>query len=194
MMHAPLLQLMKQLTELSSEEEALIQHIFKPFTLKKGEYFIQEGHRNDKIGFLMRGLVYYYVLKKDEVSITDFTKEGEFVSEYHTFITKQKAIQSIKAIEDCELLVTDYDGLQTFYNKVKHADRFGRKILEHRFGIVVNQLLSLYRHNPEERYLNFMENYADLSQRIPQYLIAAYIGIKPQSLSRIRNRVAKIIS
>jgi CRP-like cAMP-binding protein len=194
MMHNQLIQLIKQLTELTNDEEEIIQTIFKPLQLKKGEYFLQEGQMSNKVGFLIKGLVYYYVLKKDEESITDFTKEGEFVSEYHTFIAKQKAIHSIKAIEDCEFLVINYDGLQTFYNKVKYADRFGRKILEHRFGIVVNQLLSLYMHNPEQRYLNFMQNYADLVQRIPQYLIASYIGIKPQSLSRIRNRVGKIIS
>jgi len=193
-MHELLINLFKQVVELSNDEEQIIRTIFKPLKLKRGEYFLQAGEASTRVGFLVKGLVYYYVLKQGQESITDFTKEGDFVSEYHTFVARQKAIHSIKAIEDSDFLIINFEGLQTFYTKVKSGDRFGRMILEHRFGIVVNQLLSLYMHNAEQRYLNFVQNYSDLTQRIPQYLIASYIGIKPQSLSRIRNRVAKSTS
>lgn len=166
-----------------------LKSIFKPISLRKGEYFIKSGEENRYTAFLSKGLVCYYVLKNNEISITDFTKEGEFVSEYHTFINQEKAIHSIKCIEDCEFLKINYAGIQTLFNDFRNGNKFGRCVLEHRFGVVVNQLLSLYMHSPEERYLNFIAQYSDLSQRIPQYLIASYIGVKPQSLSRIRKRI-----
>lgn len=188
-MYEALFSTFEQLVILSDEEKKIITHIFKPLEIKKGDFFTESDKINKKVGFLVEGLVYYYVLKNDNEAITDFTKEGEFVSEYHTFIKKEKAVHSIKAIEDCKFLVIDYDGIQRLYNDVKEGNKFGRMVLEHRFGIVINQLLSLYMHTPEERYQHFQNNYFDLTQRVPQYLIAAYIGVKPQSLSRIRKRI-----
>ncbi|WP_428225804.1 hypothetical protein [Flavobacterium sp.] len=81
--------------------------------------------------------------------------------------------------------------MQSFFNDTTHGNKIGRLIIEHRFGVVVNQLLSLNKNTPEERYKRFVQEYFELTQRIPQYLIAAFIGVKPQSLSRIRTRLAK---
>ncbi|MBI1767255.1 MAG: Crp/Fnr family transcriptional regulator [Bacteroidetes bacterium] len=193
-MHELLLNTFGRIADLSDAERKLMENLFKPLSIKKGEFFLKEGSRNNLVGFLNKGLVYYYVLKNDDEAITDFTKEGDFVSEYHTFINKSNAIHSIKAIEDCEFLVINYYDLQIIYCDIKDGNKIGRIVLEHRFAIVVNQLLSLYTHTPEQRYLNFVKNYSELTQRIPQYLIASFIGVKPQSLSRIRKRVAKTIS
>ena len=190
-MYESLFKTFEQLIVLSNHERQIITEIFKPLELEKGAYFSEMNKLNKRVGFLVEGLVYYYVSKGDDESITDFTKEGEFVSEYHTFINQTKATQSIKAIEDCKFLVMDYHAIQRLYNEIKEGNKFGRMVLEHRFGIVVNQLLSLYMHSPEERYLFFIQNYPDLVQRVPQYLIAAFIGVKPQSLSRIRKRLIK---
>jgi CRP-like cAMP-binding protein len=71
-----------------------------------------------------------------------------------------------------------------------HGNLLGRMLIEHRFNNMIKQLLSLCAHTPEERYRHFIENYAEIGQRIPQYLIASYIGVQPQSLSRIRRRIA----
>ncbi|MBB4807127.1 CRP-like cAMP-binding protein [Chryseobacterium defluvii] len=188
-MYETLFKTFEQLIVLSNEERQIITEIFKPFDMKKGEYFSEMGKPNKRVGFLVEGLVYYYVLKGDHEAITDFTKEGEFVSEYHTFINQTKSTQCIKAIENCKFLIMDYSAIQRLYNEIKEGNKFGRMILEQRFGIVVNQLLSLYMHTPVERYLFFVKNYPDLVQRVPQYLIAAFIGVKPQSLSRIRKRI-----
>lgn len=190
-MYETLFETFEQFIVLSDQERQIITEIFKPLELKKGNYFSEIGKLNKRVGFLVEGLVYYYVIKGEDESITDFTKEGEFVSEYHTFINQTKATQSIKTVEDCKFLVMDYNSIQRLYNEIKEGNKFGRMILEHRFGIIVNQLLSLYMHSPEERYLFFLKNYPDLAQRVPQYLIAAFIGVKPQSLSRIRKRLVK---
>ena len=193
-MHSELLQVFNSIITLTSQEEHLFRELFKPQVLKKKAYFLESGHKNDKVAFLKKGLVRYFVLKNEEEATLEFTKEFEFIAEYQSFIEKSISIQSIQAIEDCELLVIDYDGLQRIYNETKNGNLLGRKVIEHRFNIMINQLLSIYMHNPGQRYEYFLENYGDIAQRIPQYLIASYIGIKPQSLSRIRNRITNGIS
>lgn len=193
-MHTELLSIFKQIANLDIQEENLICDLFKPFTLKKGDFFLETGLKNNKIGFLKKGLVRYFVYKKDEESTLEFTKEGEFIAEYQSFIKRGVSVQSIQAIEDCELLVISYEDLQHIFANTKHGNLLGRIVVEHRFNIMIDQLLSVYMHTPEQRYNYFIENYSNLAQRIPQYLIASYIGIKPQSLSRIRNRYTKGIS
>jgi CRP-like cAMP-binding protein len=193
-MHTELLTVFKQIAKLDKQEENLFRDLFKPQYLKKGDYFLKSGESNNSIGFLKKGLVRYFVYKNDEESTLEFTKEGEFIAEYQSFVNKGISIQSIQAIEDCELLVISHKDLQHVFSATKNGNLIGRMVVEYRFNAMINQLLSVYMHNPEQRYKYFIENYSGLVQRIPQYLIASYVGIKPQSLSRIRNRIARGIS
>jgi CRP-like cAMP-binding protein len=190
-MHTDLLNIFKNITDINEKDEKLICKFFKFETLDKNDFFLKSESYNNKIAFIKKGLVRYFVYKKEEESTLEFTKEGEFIAEYQSFINKQKSIQSIQAIENCELLVITYENLQKLFNETTCGNLLGRVVVEHRFNIMINQLLSLYMHSSEERYNYFVKNYSDLVQRVPQYLIASYVGVKPQSLSRIRRRIAK---
>lgn len=193
-MHSELLALFKQLVTLEPEEENLICSLFKPVTLKKDEFFLREGQFNDRIGFIKRGIIRYFVYKKGEESTLEFTSEGEFIGEYQSFSSRKTSVQNLQVVEDCEILAISYEDLQRFFSTTRNGNLIGRVVIEHRFNAMISQLLSIYMHTPEQRYLYFTEQYRDLAQRIPQYLIASYIGVKPQSLSRIRKRIAKTIS
>ena len=193
-MYSNLLNLFNSITVLNTKELELIRNSFTPLHLSKGEYFLQSGEINKHLGFIHKGLVRYFVYKDDEESTFEFTKEGEFIADYQSFNTKTESLQNIQAIEDCELLIISYDAVQKIFNSTTNGNLIGRKIIEHRFGIMVNQLLAVYMQNNEERYQNFIKYYSDLSQRIPQYLIASYVGVKPESLSRIRRRFTNKIS
>ncbi len=194
MTYSKLLKLINQITILEEKEAELIRNSFKPLQLTKGEFFLEAGKINKHVGFLHKGLVRYFVYKDEEESTFEFTKEGEFIADYQSFNNKTKSVQNIQAIEDCEILIINYDNVQTNFNSTKKGNLIGRRIIEHRFDIMVNQLLAIYMQNHEDRYQNFIKHYSDLSQRIPQYLIASYVGVKPESLSRIRRRFTKSIS
>ena len=193
-MHSNLLKLIKQIVELEQKEVELIKSSFKPFFLAKGTFFLKSGEVNKHIGFLEKGLVRYFVYKNEEESTFEFTKEGEFIADYQSFNKNTASNQNIQAIEDCELLIIDYPNVQNIFNTTKNENLIGRLIIEHRFNVMVNQLLAIYMQSHEERYKRLVKHYSGLTQRIPQYLIASYVGVKPPSLSRIRRRFSKNIS
>ena len=83
-----------------------------------------------------------------------------------------------------------YAGIQQFYKEVTTGERFGRLAIEQVFVSAASQIISLYTDPSEVRYNKFISNFHDVAQRIPQYYIASYVGIKPQSLSRIRKRIS----
>jgi len=193
-MYSKLLDLINRITALEDKERDLIKNSFKPLQLTKGDFFLESGKINKHVGFLHKGLVRYFVYKDEEESTFEFTKEGEFIADYQSFNNKTKSVQNIQAIEDCEILIINYNDVQSIFNSTKKGNLIGRHIIEHRFDVMVNQLLAIYMQNHEERYQSFVKQYSDLSQRIPQYLIASYVGVKPESLSRIRKRFTKNIS
>jgi CRP-like cAMP-binding protein len=193
-MHDLLLQTLRQIVTLDLDEEQLLKTIFNEMHLKKGDFFLKAGEINNRLGFVNKGLIRYFVYKNDDESTIEFTSEGEFIAEYQSFLDNSEAIQYIQAIEDTTLLVTDNDGIQQLYNTTKNGNLIGRLVIEYRYNHLMKQLLSIYMHDPEQRYRNFIKVYPDLIQRVPQYYVASYVGVKPESLSRIRKRIAKQIS
>lgn len=193
-MYSNLFKILSQFADLDENESELIKSSFSRHTLFKGDYFLKEGEVNKHIGFLDKGLVRYFVYKDGEESTFEFTKEGEFIGDYQSFRNATVTKQNIQAIEDCELLIIDLPKIQNIYNRTKNGNLIGRQIIAHRFDVMVNQLLEVYMQNHEDRYKSFIKKYYDLTQRIPQYLIASYIGVRPESLSRIRKRFVKGIS
>lgn len=193
-MYSKLIKILSQFANLDENETELIKSSFKAYSLIKGEFFLKEGEINKHVGFLNTGLVRYFVYKDGEESTFEFTKEGEFIGDYQSFRNASVSKQNIQAIEDCELLIIDFPKIQNIYNKTENGNLIGRQIIAHRFDVMVNQLLEVYMQNHEDRYKSFIKKYYDLTQRIPQYLIASYVGVKPESLSRIRRRFTKNIS
>lgn len=193
-MHKVLLHVLNTIVPITASEQELIISCFKPFKLPKGELFLQSGKVNKQIAFINKGLVRYFVYKNDDESTFEFTREGEFIGDYQSYTNKTPSVQNIQAIEDCDLLVIGYDDLQRVFNNTKNGNMLGRIIIEHRFDVMVTQLLSVYMHTSEQRYKRFVENYSALAQRIPQYMIASYVGVQPQSLSRIRRRFSDNIN
>ncbi len=187
-MYNQLIDLLLQIAPINKQDQKIICERFKPMQLKKGDYFLKENETCKLVGFLCKGIVRYFVYKNDNEATFEFTKENEFVSDYQSFNSQSTSIQNIQAIEDCELLTITYPELQYIYSNTEYGNLMGRIILEHRFDVMVKQIMAIYMQNQEERYRHSVRCYSDLTQRIPQYMIASYIGIQPQSLSRIRKK------
>lgn len=181
---------LRQIIPLSDEEALLIKQLFSEKKLKKGEHFLSEGQTCRSAALIGTGLVRYYVNEDGNEGTYYFGSEGDFVCDYESFLPQAPSSKNIQALEDTSLFVISYDGLQKLYTEVKAGERLGRLAIEQVFVSVLQQLSSFYKDSPEVRYQRFLKTFASISQRVPQYYIASYVGIKPQSLSRIRKRAS----
>jgi CRP-like cAMP-binding protein len=177
---------------LSAADENAIERLFYKREVQKEEYFLKEGEVCKYLFFIEKGLVRYYLSNEGEEQTNYFNKEGEWVCDYPSFLPKTASKVNIQTLEDTTVWVISYDDLQRFYRDVTHGERFGRLAIEQVFANVMQQITSLYTDKPDIRYQKFMQDYFDVAQRIPQYYIASYVGVKPQSLSRIRKRLAHV--
>jgi len=185
-----LLNTIRYFIPLSTSDEEVVRRLFHKKVFKKGEHLLQAGNVCRYVIFIESGLVRYYINSDGEERTNYFNKEGEFVCDYLSFLPQGPSNVNIQALEDTTIFVISFNDIQEFYREVAHGERFGRLAIEQVFVSIISQIGSLYTDSPEERYSKFLSNFRDLVQRIPQYYIASYVGIKPQSLSRIRKRIA----
>lgn len=171
--------------------ELLIPHLAYQH-LQKGEHWITEGKQEKQIGFILNGNMRHYYTHDGEEKTTYFYFENHLVSSYFSALTDQPSQLTIEALTDCQILVFPYKVLISLYDRSHSWERFGRKIAEYLCLGLEERMTGLLIRSPEERYLQLLqENRKKIIERIPQHLIANYLGITPVSLSRIRGRISR---
>ena len=185
-----LLYSIQSLIKLSPAERDIVISLFKEKTYKKGDFFLAEGQICKQLGFVAKGLMRYYINHDGEEKTYSFSQENNFVCNYESFLPQSPSSKIIQALEDSDVLIISHNDLQIFYSNVYEGERFGRIAIEAVFIQMLQDITSFYTETPQLRYKRFIKNHADLQQRISQYHIASYVGVKPQSLSRIRKRIS----
>jgi CRP-like cAMP-binding protein len=185
-----LIQTIRKYISFSPADEAVARRLFHQKAYKKGHHLLAEGEICRNVIFVESGLVRYYMNTDGEDKTTYFNKEGEFVCFYPSFLPQAPSMINIQALEDCAVWMISFEGMQQFYQEVAYGERFGRLAIETVFVSAIAQITSIYTDTPEMRYQHFLLHYPEIVQRVPQYYIASYVGVKPQSLSRIRKRLS----
>jgi len=185
-----LINTIQKLITLSPEEIGILSSLFKEKSYKKGDFFLEEGRICKHVGFIAKGLMRYYINHDGEEKTYGFSQENEFVCNYESFLPQKPSSKIIQALEDCDVYIISHHDLQLLYANVHEGERFGRIAIEVVFIQLLKDISSFYTDTPELRYERFLKNHSDLQQRISQYHIASFVGVKPQSLSRIRKRIA----
>jgi len=185
-----LLDNIQNLITLSPAEVGIVTSLFKEKTYKKGDCFLAEGQICKQVGFVVKGLMRYYINHDGEEKTYAFSQENNYVCNYESFLPQNPSSKIIQALEDSDVFVISHNDLQLLYASVREGERFGRIAIEAVFLQLLQDVSSFYTETPELRYERFIKNHADLQQRISQYHIASYVGVKPQSLSRIRKRIS----
>jgi CRP-like cAMP-binding protein len=157
--------------------------------LKKGDLFFRQGEFCDKIGFVVRGLGYVFFQDEDGRQGTRrFIVAGMPVSPYPAVVTREPANDSLEALEDMVIVWMTYTAFEELMERHPCWDRIMRKSLEREIMEREVKEYELFMLSASERYERFCRHYHGLVSRVPQYLIASYIGVTPVALSRIRNR------
>src|SRR6185503_18854812 len=111
---------------------------------------------------------------------------NHFVADFSSFLTRKPARENIHALEDCELALISQKDLEKLYSESFAFQKLGRLIAEYNYVLAVERIYSLQHESALERYNHLLEIYPNLINRVPHHYIASYLGITPESLSRIR--------
>lgn len=189
---APLLDYFQKMIPLNLEEKQLVTDLFKPRLYRKRQYVLQEGDVCNQFNFIVRGcLRMYKVDAKGNTHILQFAAENWWLSNIGSFHERQPSELNIDALEDTMVLQISHANLLLLYTKAPKFDRIFRVLMENSFVSLQKRLLQNISSTAEERYLAFQDNYAHLTNRLPQTQIASFLGITPEFLSRLRNKQAK---
>jgi CRP-like cAMP-binding protein len=174
---------------LTSEDIALIRSVFIPKTLQKGEFLLREGELARYGAFVCKGLLRSYIIdNKGKEHIVMFAPENWWISNKGGAAEVSPSTFFIDAIEDSELLLLDKAGHFAMLEKVAgYAASFQVGIQKHSAAKDQRIVHSLTA-TAEEKYNNFIAAYPSIAQRVPQHMLASYLGLTPETLSRIRRK------
>jgi CRP-like cAMP-binding protein len=174
------------------EEQGKLLKRLKPITVGKDEYFVRAGEVPQRIGFNVSGLMRLFYVEIDGTErIKHFCIENTLAISYSAFLLREESKLYIQAIENTKLLTVDYDTYCEILGSHICWQVVSRKFAELMYIIKEKREYEFLMKNAQERYLQFLEDYPDIEGRLNNYHIASYLGITPESLSRIRTNLRK---
>jgi len=177
--------------DLTESEWLVFSESFIVKHYKKGEYLLKADDLCDYVGFVDKGFFTFFYLIEGVQHIRGFFFPNEFISNYSCFLLENKSKFNIQALEDSSVTLIHRDALFRLYEKLPKVQELSRNIVENLYIEVSEKYESFFLKTAEERYLELINSRPTIIQRIPQYMIASYLGITPEGLSRIRKRLAK---
>ena len=175
---------------LTAEEEELIRPYLRLKKLRKKQYFLQEGDVCQSGAFVTKGLLrLYYVDERNDENIIQFTPEGWSVTDMYSFLTGEPSVYNIDALEDSELILIDRAAHEEMTLKFRKYETYARLQITRAYIALQRRLTSMISLNTEQRYEEFSKRYPSIVQRVPQHMIASYMGLTAETLSRVRNKI-----
>ena len=177
---------------LTPEEESYFTSLLKVKRLKKKQYLLQEGDIVRFDYFVNKGCLRTYTIdEKGLEHIVQFSIEDWWTGDMYSFLTQKPARYTIDAIEETELLCLERASLEELYIKVPKFERYFRLLLQNAFVSLQERIIASLSQPADERYCTFINKYPNMEKRLPLKQIASYLGITPESLSRIRSNYIK---
>lgn len=190
-MEQKLLSYFSRILPLSQEEINGIVATLTVRTFPKGTILLKEGDVSMEAYFVLEGCVRQYFLVNGEEKTNNFFTEEQWVISMQSMSSNSPSKHFLECVDECVLVVGNRAKEEQLYAKFPKLETVSRKVMEKVFAEQQELSGSYFTDTPEERYLNLMRTRPDLFQRVPQYIIASYVGVKPESLSRIRKRLAQ---
>ena len=188
-MTTKIIQSIKSIASLNEEEEKAFLSILEVRLFKKKEFLLQEGKICNKITFVNNGIIRLFYNIEGVENTVQFFFGDSWYTDYASFLTGNPTIENMQALVETEVIQFKKNDLYKLYNTMPIFERVGRIFAENAF-LSISQLNQMKTNEePEVRYINLLKRRPELIQQVPQHYIASYLGIKPETLSRIRKRI-----
>lgn len=176
---------------LTPDCEALFNSLVFEKTFDKKTCIIEEGSACKYIYFILEGSCYSFLADaKGDPHVIQFALEGYWISDLYSFYSGKKAIYTIETLEPTRVLMINQENFEKACETMPIFERYFRILIQNAYVSMQYRLAKTTSEEAEARYVEFSQLHPDFIQRMPQYLIASYLGIQPQSLSRIRKKLA----
>jgi CRP-like cAMP-binding protein len=177
-------------TKVSDADLEYSLQFYKEVVFSKGDLLVRPDQFVKRFYFLEKGCVCYYTEDQSGVKVMEFFTEGEFFTDLYAYIEEIPSASYLSATEDCIVYSISKEDVQRSFDHSHDLERFGRLSMQASFTEMFRRNNHLRVLSNQERYLRLLQKRPDLFQRVPQYLIASYLGLTPVGLSKIRKRLA----
>ncbi|MEI6346470.1 MAG: Crp/Fnr family transcriptional regulator [Bacteroidota bacterium] len=188
-MHKNIIQHIKNLIDLSESEIEVFNKHTEIIPLKKKEYLLQQGKTCKHLYFVEKGcLKMYFISKKGTEQITQFAIDGWWISDYQSLVNNIPSEYYIQAVEESKILSIAVNSFDILLTELPQVEKYFRKMMQK--SIAGAQLRSklMYEMSKEEFYVHFSSTFPEFMSRVPQYMIASYLGLTPEYLSELRKK------
>ncbi len=175
---------------LTDTEKDIFRSLLIPKKLRRKQYLLQEGDVCKYTAFVEKGALRSYTVdEKGSEHIVQFAVEGWYIANLYSFITGEPATNNIDAIEDSELLLITRPSQEELMKKVPQYEKFIYLQMQGAYVALQRRLTAMISMTTEEKYTNLLNTYPNIVQRVPQHMIASYLGLTPETLSRTRRQM-----
>jgi len=188
-MQKSIIQHVRRFIDLSESEVVVFNKYVETHQLKKKEFLIQESSVCKHLYFVEKGcLRMYFINKKGAEQITQFALDGWWISDYQSFMNCSPSDYYIQTIEESRIVSIDNQNLDKLLFELPKLERYFRIIMQKAFAGAQIRSKLLYEMSKEEFYIHFSTSFPEFMQRVPQYMIASYLGLTPEYLSELRKK------
>ena len=188
--YQPLLDYINRVVQLSEEEQEKLIPYLTFRKLLKGQYFVQQGDICKNSGFVISGCTKtFYVDDEGQEHVIMFSIEDWWTSDMGSYIAQKPADFNVQCLENTSLIQFSYEQQELMLQEIPKLERFFRMIIERALVASQKRIVRNLSMSAKDRYLFFRKTYPKIDQRIPQYLIASYLGITKEFLSKIKSQL-----
>jgi CRP-like cAMP-binding protein len=187
-----LLKTVQQKVTLTSDEAELLKQFFTLKKVRKRQYMLNEGEVCKYNLFVAKGLLRAFGVEENGYEqVVQFAVEGWWISDLNSFFSGDVAVYNIEALEDCELLLLTRQSMDKMLEKLPKMERYFRLLMQNHIVALRQRIIASQRHSAEERYIRLIEGFPTILARVPQQYIASYLGMTPETLSRVRKQISE---
>ncbi len=188
-MQTDIIQHIRKFIDLSESDVVVVNKYIKTHQLKKKEFLLQENRICNNLYFVEKGcLRMYFINKKGVEQITQFALDAWWISDYQSFINNTPSQYYIQTIEETKIVSIDSRSLDNLLIELPQLEKYFRTMMQKAVAGAQHRSKLLYEMSKEEFYFHFSTSFPEFMLRVPQYMIASYLGLTPEYLSELRKK------